>query len=149
MGQSTDSRQVSNHGKGSQCPDGLAREESNHQDMIAHSPVANGGHGALSFGFGLGPDVGRQHRPQERGQSEGQGGLGGQEGQMPDEKVREPVQFHGGEVGQCPDDKEISIPVQRRVEYGPLPGAGALSPRQITVQVVENVAQGEEDPSSP
>ena len=68
---------------------------------------------------------------------------------MPDENVWVPVQHHGGQVGQSPDDKEICIPVQRRVEYGPLPGASALSPRQITVKVVEDVAQGEEDSSSP
>ena len=68
---------------------------------------------------------------------------------MPDEKVRVPVQYHGGQVGQRPDDQEIGIPVQRRVEYGPLPGASALCPCQITVKVIEDVAQGEEDPSSP
>ena len=63
VGQSMDSPQVSNHGNGNQCPDGLAREESNHQDAVPHSPVANGSRGALSFRFGLGPHVGRQHRP--------------------------------------------------------------------------------------
>jgi len=30
---------------------------------ILHSPGANGSRGALSFGFGLGPHIGRQHRP--------------------------------------------------------------------------------------
>jgi len=68
---------------------------------------------------------------------------------MPDEKVWVPVQYHGGQVGQRPYNQEICIPVQRRVEYGPLPRAAALSPRQITVKVVEDVAQGEEDSSSP
>ena len=68
---------------------------------------------------------------------------------MPDKKVWVPVQYHGGQVGQCPDDKEICIPVQRRVEYGALLRSAALSPRQITVKVVEEVAQCEKNPGSP
>ena len=68
---------------------------------------------------------------------------------MPDEKVWVPVQYHGGQVSQCPNDKEIYIPVQRCVEYGALLRGAALSSREITIKVVEEISQCEKNPGSP
>ena len=124
------SGEVGNDGDRSHRPKWLAQQKANHHDAITPAPLSDGVDRVLSLGFGLSPYVGRQHCTQQCSQSHEQGTV-------------------AGYVNQGPDDKKISVPVQHGIKYSAFSRSSTLGPRQITVKIVQDIAQCEEDPSSP